>query len=263
MNLIMANLSTTAKITWCPGCPNSAILVAFRQTIEELVKAGEIKLENVVVCAGIGCHGKITDYVNLNSFTSLHGRALPAMTGMKCANRKLMVVGFSGDGDSFAEGIGHLVHAARRNSDIKVFIHVNQVFALTTGQATPLSPKGYKSKSTPFGSIEEPFTPLPMLLESGATFLARSYANDIANTKKIMLEAIRHKGFAFVEIIQPCITFFDTRDYFKDRLEAVPDNFPAQDINAAREFLSKATTKTPVGIFYNVVKPTYEDELWA
>jgi 2-oxoglutarate ferredoxin oxidoreductase subunit beta len=259
----MNNLATKAKITWCPGCPNSAILVAFRQAISELVETEKLKFENIVISAGIGCHGKITDYVNVNSFTSLHGRALPVMTGIKCANPKLTVVGFSGDGDSFAEGIGHLVHTARRNSDIKVFLHANQVFALTTGQTTPLSPKGYRSKSTPFGSIEEPFTPLPMLLESGATFLARTYAEDIAGTKKAMIAAITHKGFSFVEIIQPCITFFDTREYFKDRIYSIPENFPVQDKKTVLEFLTAPNEKTPVGIFYNVEKPTFEEQLWS
>lgn len=256
------NLSTSAKITWCPGCPNSAILVAFRETVEELASARKIKIENIVACAGIGCHGKISDYLNLNSFTSLHGRVIPAMTGIKCARPELTVVGFSGDGDSFSEGIEHLVHAARKNSDIKLFLHDNQVFALTTGQTTSLSPKGYKSKSTPFGSIEEPFLPLPLLLEAGATFLARTYAGDIAGTKKIMEAAIAHRGFSFVEIIQPCISFFDTREYFKGRIYSIPENFPSQDKKAVMNFLSAPNQKTPVGIFYNVEKPTYEEQLW-
>ncbi|HEY4524416.1 MAG TPA: thiamine pyrophosphate-dependent enzyme [Candidatus Paceibacterota bacterium] len=258
----MNNLATTAKITWCPGCPNSAILVAFRQAVAELIEAKKIKPENIVIGAGIGCHGKIADYLNLNSFTSLHGRILPALTGIKCANPQLTVIGFSGDGDSFSEGLEHLLHAARRNSDLKVFLHDNQVFALTTGQVTALSPKGYKGKSTPDGSWEEPFLPLPLLLEAGATFLARTYAGDIAGTKKIMLAAIAHRGFAFVEIIQPCLIFFDTREYFKDRLCPLPADFPVQDKNAVREFLAQPDTQTPVGIFYQVVKPTYEEQLW-
>ncbi|MEK7208749.1 MAG: thiamine pyrophosphate-dependent enzyme [Patescibacteria group bacterium] len=258
----MNNLSTAAKITWCPGCPNYAILVAFRQTVEELIKTGKIKSENIVVGAGIGCHGKIADYLNLNSFTALHGRVLPALTGIKCANPQLTVIGFTGDGDSFSEGLEHLIQAARRNSDLKIFLHDNQVFALTTGQATALSPKGYQGKSTPAGNLEEPFAPLSLLLEAGATFLARTYAGDIAGTKKIMAAAIEHKGFAFVEIIQPCLIFFDTREYFKERLYPRPENFPIQDKKAVREFLAQPNDKTPVGIFYQIEKPTYEEQLW-
>jgi len=268
------NLGTKSKITWCPGCPNSQILVAFRKAVTELVEKGSsadgLKIENLVAFAGIGCHGKISDYLNVNSFTSLHGRLIPAMTGAKCANPNLTVVGFSGDGDSMDEGVEHLVHAAKRNSDVSLFIHDNRVFALTTGQADALSAKGFKSKSTPFGSIEEPFNPLLLMLASGATFVARTFAGDIEGTKKIMQAAIAHKGFAFVDIIQPCITFFDTRDYFKERVYWLPEDFPTNDLKMAMEKVSDNTdlltsleaSKVPLGIFYQVEKPTFEEELY-
>jgi 2-oxoglutarate/2-oxoacid ferredoxin oxidoreductase subunit beta len=254
------NLSTTAKITWCPGCPNSQILVTYRQTIEELVSSGSLKIENLVACAGIGCHGKISDYLNVNSFTALHGRLVPVMTGIKCGNPNLTVIGMSGDGDSYSEGLEHVIHAARRNSDIKLFIHDNQVFALTTGQASAMSPKGFKSKTTPAGNIDEPFEPFSMLLSAGATFAARSYAGDIAGTKRIMEAAIKHKGFSFTEIIQPCVTFFDTRDYFKDKVfwhEGDPSENPDEAIKLAR----CENDRVPLGIFYNVEKPTFEEQL--
>jgi len=254
------NLSTTAKITWCPGCPNSQILVAMRQAIQGLNDAGTLKIENLVACVGIGCHGKISDYLNVNSFTSLHGRVIPAMTGMKCANPNLTVIGMSGDGDSYSEGIEHLLHAARRNSDIKIFIHDNQIFALTTGQASAASPKGFKSKTTPDGSIEEPFDIFPLLISAGATFLARTYAGDIINTKNVMEAAIKHKGFSFVEILQPCITFFDTRDYFKERVFWHKSN-PADNTLDAIKLSKKDGDKIPLGIFYNVERPTFEEQL--
>jgi 2-oxoglutarate/2-oxoacid ferredoxin oxidoreductase subunit beta len=256
------NLNTKAKITWCPGCPNSQILVAFRQAITELVNDGKIKIENLAAFAGIGCHGKISDYINVNSFTSLHGRLIPAMTGAKCGNPALTIVGFSGDGDSYDEGIEHLVHAAKRNSDINLFIHENRLFALTTGQADAVSPKGFKGKSTPSGSIEEPLNPLLLLLASGATFVARTYAGDINGTKKIMQAAIAHKGFSYVDIIQPCITFFDTRDYFKDKIYWIEESFPKTDLKAAMEKVSEnIDEKVPLGIFYDVKKPTFEEQL--
>lgn len=258
----IANLATKSKITWCPGCPNSQILVAFRQTVTELVNAGNVKLENLAAFAGIGCHGKISDYLNVNTFTSLHGRLIPAMTGAKCANQSLTVVGFSGDGDSYDEGLEHLIHAAKRNSDINLFIHNNQLFALTTGQADAVSPKGFKSKSTPFGSIEEPFNPLLLMLSAGATFVARSYAGDIAGTKRIMQAAIAHKGFSYVDIIQPCITFFDTRDHFKEKVYWIGEDFPTNDLKKAMEKVSENTdNKVPLGIFYKIEKPTFEEEL--
>jgi len=257
------NLATKAKITWCPGCPNSQILVAFRQAITELIEQGNLKPENLVAFAGIGCHGKISDYLNVNSFTALHGRVIPAMTGAKCANPALTIIGFSGDGDSLDEGIEHLVHAAKRNSDVNLFIHDNRVFALTTGQFDALSPKGFKSKSTPFGSIEEPLNSLLLMLASGATFVARTYAGDIAGTKRIMQAAIKHRGFSYVDIIQPCITFFDSRDYFKDRVYWIGESFPTNDLKKAMEKVSEKTDdKVPLGIFYKVEKPTFEEELY-
>ncbi len=265
------DLSTKARITWCPGCPNAAILVAFRQAVTELVNDGELKLENLVSAAGIGCHGKITDYLNTNTFTSLHGRVIASMEGMKVANPALTVVGFSGDGDSYSEGVEHLVHAARRNSDINLFIHDNQVFALTTGQATPTTPVGFKGKSTPYGSTEPPFNPLLFMLASGATFVARSYALDIPKTKEIMKAAIAHKGFSFVDIIQPCITFYDTRDYYKERMYWIDENEPKDNLAHAMEAVRGATDggggsgsgndKVPLGIFYRVEQPTFEEQL--
>ncbi len=263
------NLSTKAKITWCPGCPNSQILVAVRQAVTELVENGSFKIEDLTAFAGIGCHGKISDYININSFTSLHGRLVPAMIGAKCANPDLTVIGFSGDGDSYSEGLEHLIHAAKINSDISLFIHDNRLFALTTGQADAVSPKGFKSKSTPFGNIEEPLNPLLLMLASGATFVARTFAGDIAGTKKIMQAAINHKGFAFVDIIQPCITFFDTRDYFKTHVYWMDENLPKDNLKLAMEKvsenvedLSAQAGKIPLGIFYQVEKPTFEEELY-
>ncbi len=254
------NLSTKEKITWCPGCPDNAILVAFREAVTELVNANS-KPENFVACSGIGCHGKITDYLNMNTFTSLHGRLVPTMTGIKAANPALTVVGFSGDGDSYDEGLDHLVHAARRNSDVNLFIHDNQVFALTTGQATPTSPKGFRGRSTPLGTIEEPFNPLLLMLSVGATFVARSYAPDIARTKEIMKAAIAHKGFSFVDIVQPCLTFNDTRDYFGKRIYWLDEKFPTNDITMATEKAREYGDKIPFGIFYSAERPVFEEQL--
>lgn len=257
-----AKLTTKAKITWCPGCPDAQILVAFRKAVVELVENNTLQIEKLVAFAGIGCHGKISDYLNVNSFTSLHGRLIPSMTGAKCANPELTVVGFSGDGDSYDEGVEHLVHAAKRNSDINIFIHDNSVFALTTGQSNAMSPKGFKGKSTPSGNIEEPFNPLLFMLATGATFVARSYAGEMDATKRIMQAAIAHKGFSFVDIIQPCITFFDTRDYFKERIYWIGEDFPTNDLKKAMDKVTDNTDgKIPLGIFYKTEKPTFEEEL--
>ncbi len=206
------NLATDIKVTWCPGCPNSQILVSFRQAVTEMVEQGEMALHNMVAGAGVGCHGKISDYLEVNTVNGLHGRIIPVMTGVKLANPALTVVTFTGDGDSLSEGFNHLAHAAIRNTDISIFLHNNQLFALTTGQATATSPKGFKGGTTPYGSYDEPINPAVVMLSLGATFVARTFASDIVKTKEIMQAAMRHKGFAFVDIIQPIITFIDTRE---------------------------------------------------
>jgi 2-oxoglutarate/2-oxoacid ferredoxin oxidoreductase subunit beta len=258
----MINLATDTKITWCPGCPNSQILVSFRQAVTEFVEGGEMELHNIVAGAGVGCHGKISDYLEVNTFNSLHGRIVPSLTGIKLANPALNVVGFTGDGDSFSEGFSHITHAARRNSDISIFLHNNQVFALTTGQATTTSPKGFKGGTTPYGSPDEPINPALIMLAMGATFVARTYAGDIAKTKEIMKAAMLHKGFAFVDIIQPCITFFDTKEYYQSRVKWLTATHKKNNLDAAFKVArSVPEEKVPLGIFYQVDQPTFEEQV--
>jgi len=255
------DLSTKAKVTWCPGCPNNQILVAFRQAVNEFVENGTMELHNIVAGSGVGCHGKISDYLDISTFNSLHGRIVPTLTGIKLANPKLNVVGFSGDGDSFSEGFNHITSAARTNSNITIFLHNNQVFALTTGQATRTSPKGFKGGTTPNGSYNEPLNPALIMLTMGATFVARTPASDIKKTKEIMQAAMLHKGFAFVEIIQPCITFFDTRKHFKDAVYFLDESkHKKNNLNSAFAVArAKTDEKVPCGIFYQVSKPTFEE----
>lgn len=254
----MIDLNTQAKNTWCPGCTNFMILSAFKNALNELFSAG-LNKDNVVMTAGIGCHGKIPDYVNINSFISLHGREVATATGIKLANPKLTVVAFAGDGDAYAEGIEHLVHAAKRNTNITLLVHNNQVFGLTTGQVTPTSAKGYKGRSTPFGSVEEPLNPLAVLLSAGATFVARTYTGNLAEMQSIIKKAIQHKGFSIVDILQPCISFKDTREYFKERVCELDKNYPTDKLDAALAQVRENGDKVPCGIFYQVQKPTFEE----
>ena len=247
---------TPIKNTWCPGCGNFGILNAVKEAFSELVKEG-VKKENIVVASGIGCHGKISDYLDLNSFYALHGRGIPAMTGIKLANSKLIPVGFFGDGDAYAEGIEHLIHAAKRNSDITILIHNNGVFALTTGQVTPVSKKGQTDHSTPFGNPEEPINPLALMLESGATFVARAYAGNPEHLKKIIKEAIKHKGFAIVDILQPCVTYNNTFAEYSAKTYEMKE-IPKDALAKVKE-----TGKIPVGIFRKLAKPVYEDVVRA
>jgi len=240
---------TQIKNTWCPGCGNFPILNAVKEAFAELIKEG-IKKKNLVAVSGIGCHGKITDYLNMNSVYALHGRGIPVLEGIKLANQQLIPVGFFGDGDAYAEGMEHLIHAAKRNSNITILIHNNGVFALTTGQVTPVSKKGQTDHSTPFGNPEEPINPLALMLEAGATFVARTYAGNLSHMKKIIKEAINHKGFAVVDILQPCVTYNNTFAEYSAK------TYEMKEIDETK---AKEKGKIPLGVFRKINKPVYEE----
>jgi 2-oxoglutarate ferredoxin oxidoreductase subunit beta len=255
------NLKTYAKFTWCPGCGNFSILSAFQSAIKELSDSNEIKPENVVLAAGIGCHAKILDYINLNNFYSLHGRVPPPLTGVKIANPNLIPVGFAGDGDAYSEGISHLIHSAKKNSDIKMIIHDNQVFALTTGQFTPTTPHGLKTKTSPEGLWEYPINPLGLMLAAGATFVARGFSGNPQHLKKLMKEAIRHKGFAIIDVLEPCLAFNKVFQYFKERVYDL--NETDHDIKDFHAAFAKTyeMEKIPIGIFYKTERETLEEQI--
>ena len=257
------DLNTGILSTWCPGCFNFQILAGIKNAIEREIRNGK-KKDDFAIVTGIGCHAKIFDYVNLNGINSIHGRVLPTCLGMKVGNPNLTVLGFSGDGDAYAEGMEHTIHAARFNADIKYFIHNNQVFALTVGQPTPTTEIGFKDKTTPIGVKFQPINPIKLMLAAGATFVARVYANP-EQVEYIFREAMRHKGFAFVEILQPCIVFHNDKGYAEKTysLEDVhhdKTNFE-QAMKRAEEFDYSTVNKIPLGIFYQVRKPTLEEQI--
>ncbi|MCM8817118.1 MAG: thiamine pyrophosphate-dependent enzyme [Candidatus Omnitrophica bacterium] len=246
------NLNTHAKNTWCIGCGNFAILNAIRLVITELINEGT-PAENFVLVSGIGCHAKIVDYININSFYSLHGRVVPVATAIKIANPSLKVIGFSGDGDSYGEGLEHLLFAAKRNIDITMIIHNNRVYGLTTGQFTPTSPTGFKGRSTPYGNVEKPFNPIELMLASNASFVARGFSHGIDLLKKIFKQAILHKGFSIVAVLQVCVTFYNMYKYYDERvyvMENHNENDFEQAMKKAREWDYNSDTKIPLGIFY-------------
>ncbi|OGB90696.1 2-oxoglutarate synthase, partial [candidate division WOR-1 bacterium RIFCSPHIGHO2_01_FULL_53_15] len=189
------DIETHARNDWCPGCGNFAILNAVKAVLAELQGEGA-SLDDVVLVGGIGQHAKMLDYINVNSFYSLHGRPLPPAEGIKLANPKTKVIVFSGDGDAYGEGIEHLIFAAKRNIDITLIVHDNRVYALTTGQVTPTSPQGFKSRSIPSGNLERPINPLELILAAGATHIARGYSANLPLLKRQIKEAILHKGFS-------------------------------------------------------------------
>lgn len=259
------NLGTYAQNTWCPGCGNFAIINAVKAVLGELNAEG-VPLENIVLVSGIGCHAKIVDYLNVNSFYSIHGRAVPAAEGIKLANPGVKVIGFSGDGDAYGEGIEHLIFAAKRNIDITMIIHNNRVYGLTTGQYTPTSPLGFSGRSTPDGTKELPINPLEIMLASGATYLARGTSHGIELLKKIFKEAILHKGFSLVDVLQVCVTYFNMYEYYDKRVYELKDH-DFKDyyraLNKIREWDYNKDAPIALGAFYKKETPTFEERFFA
>ena len=264
---MVVNLSTTTKPNWCPGCWNFQILGGVKNYLSKKIKTEEDRNKYAIV-AGIGCHAKIFDYLNLNGINGLHGRALPTALGVKIGNPKLNLIAFSGDGDCYAEGMEHLIHAARYNANIKYFVHNNQVFALTVGQPTPMTEIGFKDKTTPTGVKHPPINSIRLMLAAGATFVARVFA-DVKQIEDVLEEAFNHKGFAFIEVIQPCLIFHPDVDYkkytysLKDKKH--DDKNWDEAMKRAGEFdynTVNEKTKIPLGIFYrNEDRPTFEEGL--
>ena len=263
----LKELGTYAENTWCPGCGNFGILTSIKKVLVDL-EADGLDLSRLVLASGIGCHAKISDYVNVNSFYSLHGRVLPPLSGIKLANPELTVIGHSGDGDAYGEGIEHLIFSAKRNIDMAYMVHNNRVYGLTTGQFTPTSPAGFKGRSTPKGSPEEPLNPIELMISAGATFVARGYSGKVKHLQTLMKAAIKHPGFAFIDVLQPCFTFFNTYNYYNERVyeftdqEHDPEDRAAALVKAG-EWAYGEGDHIPLGIFYRVIKPTFEQKLLA
>ena len=256
----MINLATSAQNTWCPGCGNFAILNAIKAALNSLHDEG-LGLENVVIVSGIGCHAKIVDYLNVNSFYSIHGRVAPTAEGIKMARPDLKVIGFAGDGDSYGEGLEHLIFAAKRNIDITMIIHNNRVYGLTTGQYTPTSPLGFKGRSTPLGTKELPLNPLEVMLSSGATFLARGTSHGMDLLKAIFKEAILHKGFSLVDVLQVCVSYYNMYEYYDKHVYELKGH-DALDyesaLRAIRQWDYNKDSQIPLGVFYKKDMPTFE-----
>ena len=256
-------LITDAQNTWCPGCGNFAIQHTLKNVLTEMEQNGK-SLDEVVLVSGIGCHAKIADYLNINSFYALHGRPIPVATGIKLGNPDLTVICCTGDGDSYAEGLDHLIFAAKRNIDITVIVHNNRVYGLTTGQYTPTSPLGFKGKSTPSGTAEYPLNPLELMLASGATYVARGYTKKMDLLKKLIVEGIAHKGFAFIDVLQICATFFPATDYYSPRVYELADHDPENFESAcakSREWDYNGDAPIALGTFFTRYLPSFDDKI--
>jgi len=231
---------------WCTGCGNFSMLAGIKKSLAEL----EIAPHQVVVVSGVGCFAKLPYWLRTYGFVGLHGRSLPVAQGIKLANHRLKVIALGGDGDGYGEGGNHFLHACRRNIDIAYFVHNNGVFGLTTGQYSPSSARGTKTKSSPGGSSEVPINPLALAIAEGATFVARAYAGNPKEMIEIMKKSIEHKGFSFVDIIQPCVTFGHNYQYYNDRVYYLTETYHhrGQAMEKALEY--EKENKFAVGIFY-------------
>lgn len=252
---------------WCQGCGNYAIWTALKTALVEL----GVEPWQAVVVLGIGCHGHLANFLRLNSFGGLHGRPVPVAVGIKLANPRLSVMVATGDGDCFGEGGNHFIHAARGNHDLTVIVHDNQVYGLTTGQTSPTSERGYQSKSTPSGVIEEPVNPIALALVSGATYVARAFSGDIKQLTELVKGAITHQGFAVVDVLQPCVSFnkLNTFKFFYDRVYKLEEDSyqPGNRVEAINRSFEWGGPRSaggqgiPTGLFYQEEKPAYHEQV--
>jgi 2-oxoglutarate ferredoxin oxidoreductase subunit beta len=246
---------------WCPGCGNFGILKALNTALIEM----EIEPHQVLLVSGIGQAGKLPHYTRGNVFNSLHGRPVPPAIGAKIANPELTVIAVSGDGDAYGEGGNHFLHAARRNHDITYLVHNNQVYGLTKGQASPTSDIGFITKTTPDGAAN-PVNPIALAIVSGASFVGRSFAGDADHLANLIKKGITHRGFALIDILQPCVSFNhkNTYQWYKERVYKLEDEkHDPGDRRAALEKALEWGDKIPIGVIYEEDLPVYEDQLPA
>jgi 2-oxoglutarate ferredoxin oxidoreductase subunit beta len=246
-------------IAWCPGCGDYGILNVLKKALAEL----DIAPEKLVMVSGIGQAAKIPHYLRTNFFNGLHGRALPPATAIKAANPSMTVIAESGDGDMYGEGGNHFIHTIRRNPGITNIVHNNMVYGLTKGQASPTSQLGFKTPVQVDGVMLEPFNPLAVAIALDAGFVARAFIGDAEKTKEILKKAITHKGYALVDIFQPCVTFnkINTWQWFKEHTYYLEDSYNPLDRSAAFK-RALETDKLPLGIFYvNPSKNAFEDNV--
>ncbi|MED4601727.1 2-oxoacid:ferredoxin oxidoreductase subunit beta [Paenibacillus validus] len=247
------------KPNWCPGCGDFSVQAA----IQRAAAGVGLEPEQLAVVSGIGCSGRISGYINAYGFHGVHGRSLPIAQGLKMANRELTVIAAGGDGDGFAIGMGHTVHAIRRNINITYIVMDNQIYGLTKGQTSPRSAEGFKTKSTPAGSIESALSPLEVALAAGATFVAQSFSSNLKQLTSLIEAGMKHEGFSFINVFSPCVTFnkVNTYEWFKENivdLEETPDYDPSNRVMAMNKIMETNSLVTGL-IYQDKSKKSYED----
>lgn len=248
--LTLTDLKGKVDPDWCPGCGDFGVLSAIQKALVEL----QIPNHNVVAISGIGCSSNLPGFINTYGMHTLHGRALAVATGLKLANHELTVIVTGGDGDGFGIGGNHFVHSMRRNVDLLYIVMDNQIYGLTTGQTSPTSRIGMKTKSMPFGNIEAPVNPISLALAAGATFIARGYSGDQKHLTELIKRGILHKGFSFLDVFSPCVTYNhdNTYQWFRPRLKKVEDD-PAYDPSVWTTAMEKSLLwgeEIPIGRFF-------------
>lgn len=247
------------KPNWCPGCGDFSVQAAIQRASANV----GLEPEQLAVVSGIGCSGRISGYINAYGFHGVHGRSLPIAQGLKMANRELTVIAAGGDGDGFAIGMGHTVHAIRRNINITYIVMDNQIYGLTKGQTSPRSAEGFKTKSTPSGSIESALSPLEVALAAGATFVGQSFSSNLKQLTSLIEEGMKHEGFSFINVFSPCVTFnkVNTYEWFKEHivdLEETPDYDPSNRLAAMTKIMETNSLVTGL-IYQDKSKKSYED----
>ncbi len=258
------DFASPARPTWCTGCGNFAIWNTVKRA---LVQVG-LSPHEVMLVSGIGCGSKLPDYTRANGYMTLHGRTVPVATGVRLANHGLRVVCTHGDGDAYAEGLGHMLHAARRNIGLVDIIQDNRIYGLTKGQYSPTSEQGQKTKTSPWGAFELPVNPIALTLAAGATFVARAWSGDLTHLTEIMVRALGHRGYALIDVFQPCVTFNRSYAYefYRPRVYKLQDD-PNYDVTNKMTAFERALewgNRIPIGIFYQVEdRPSYEEQMPA
>ena len=251
------------KTAWCPGCGNFQILEAVKQALVKL----DLEPHQILFVSGIGQSSKLPHYLQCNLFNGLHGRSLPVATGAKIANHELNVIVVGGDGDGYGEGGNHLMHAIRRNFDMTYIVHNNQVYGLTQGQASPTSDKGFVGKTTPRGVISQPLNPMTLAIALGATFVARGFSARTPHLTNLIVEGIKHKGFALIDVLQPCVSFnyqntyswYNSRVYTLEEEESYDSGNQLMAFEKAQEW----GERIPIGVIYRSERITYESQISA
>jgi 2-oxoglutarate ferredoxin oxidoreductase subunit beta len=248
--ITMANFKGRVEPDWCPGCGDYGVLAAVQKALVEL----QIPQHEVATISGIGCSSNFPGFIETYGMHTLHGRSIPVATGVKMANHALTVLVTGGDGDGFGIGCGHFVHAMRRNVDLTYMVMDNQIYGLTTGQTSPTSRLAMKTKTTPFGNVERPVNPLALALAAGATYVARGFSAEQKHLTELIKNAIQHKGFSFLDIFSPCVTYNhdNTVQWFRPRVKKLEDNpaYDPTDWNAAMEKSQLWGDEIPIGKFY-------------